>query len=317
MPAPLGTKLPAPSEFVDGVAFERTILVNAYFVGRRGGPWFLLDTGLPGTAGRIRRAAEQRYGADARPEFILLSHGHFDHAANAGELAAQWVVPVYAHPMEMPYLTGKSGYPPKDPTVGGALGLMSRFFPARGYDFSAHVRGLPDNGSVPGFPEWRWYHTGGHSPGHVSLFRESDRVLLAGDALATMNQDSSFSILTMKREFRRPPAPFTCDWDAARLSVAILAELQPNVVAAGHGFPIEGLETAQRLRDFVRNFEAPQDGRYSEDPARTDENGIVWVPPPVPDPLPKLAAGSAIALGTGLAAGALLRRRVRGSGEGV
>jgi len=32
----------------------------------------------------------------------------------------------------MPYLTGRSDYPPKDPTVGGVLAQMARTFPDRG-----------------------------------------------------------------------------------------------------------------------------------------------------------------------------------------
>ncbi len=71
--------------------------VNVYFVGRPGGPWVLIDAGLPGRAKQIFEAAEARFGAGAKPEAIILTHGHFDHAGSALKLAERWEVPIYAH----------------------------------------------------------------------------------------------------------------------------------------------------------------------------------------------------------------------------
>jgi glyoxylase-like metal-dependent hydrolase (beta-lactamase superfamily II) len=170
--------------------------VNLYFLGARGGEWVLVDTGLPASAGLVRRRAAERYGEGSRPAAIVLTHGHFDHAGNVIELAREWDVPVYAHRLELPYLTGRSDYPPQDPTVGGALGFMSRAFPHSGIDRGPRVRELPADGTVPGAPEWRWLHTPGHTAGHVSLFLERDRFLIAGDALATVDQDSPLSMFT-------------------------------------------------------------------------------------------------------------------------
>src|SRR3712207_2334926 len=95
--------------------------VNVYFVGRPGGSWVLVDAGLPGTAQQILAAAAARYGSGSRPEAIILTHGHFDHAGAARRLADDWNVPIYAHELEHPYLTGRSSYPPPDPTIGGAI----------------------------------------------------------------------------------------------------------------------------------------------------------------------------------------------------
>src|SRR4051812_32428985 len=163
--------------------------VNAYFVGRPGGPWILVDTGLPGRAKQIIEAAEARYGVGAPPEAIILTHGHFDHAGSALPLAVYWNVPIYAHRLEMPYLTGKSDYPPPDPTVGGAIAFLSRFMPASARNLSGRIRELQPN-EVPGAPGWEWLATPGHSPGHVSLFAQSHRVLLAGGGLSPQNNKS-------------------------------------------------------------------------------------------------------------------------------
>src|SRR6476620_2850529 len=96
-------------------------IVNVYFIGPphagdRG--WTLVDTGLPRMTGQITAAAAERFGPDARPAAIILTHGHFDHTGQLVTLAQEWDVPVYAHRLELPYLTGLSAYPPPDPTVG-------------------------------------------------------------------------------------------------------------------------------------------------------------------------------------------------------
>lgn len=144
--------------------------VNVYFIGRPGGAWVLVDAGLPGRANQILEAAEARFGAGARPEAILLTHAHFDHAGSALDLAEVWNVPIYAHRLELPYLTGKSDYPPPDPTVGGAMAFLSRFMPSQARDFGERIRELHPN-EVPGAQGWEWLATPGHSPGHISFFR--------------------------------------------------------------------------------------------------------------------------------------------------
>ena len=298
---------PGVTKYVaNGVERVLTVFVNAYLLGNPGEPWILVDTGLPGFATKIRHAAEARFGMGARPEAIVLTHGHFDHAGSAKALADYWGVPLFAHPLELPYLTGESAYPPQDPTVGGALGLMSRTFPHGGTDLGERVRGLPDDGSVPGVRGWRWLFTPGHTAGHISLFRDEDAALIAGDALATVDQDSAMAMITQTPVLSVPPAPLTTDWIAARASVERLAELRPRTLAAGHGRPVRGTHVAGALDEFAKAFTPPKKGRYVLEPARADERGVVYVPPPVRDPLPRqlLTVGVAAA-----AVYALVRRR--------
>jgi glyoxylase-like metal-dependent hydrolase (beta-lactamase superfamily II) len=287
----------------------KLLIANLYFAGAPGGPWVLVDTGTPGNAARIRCAAEQRYGPGARPAAILLTHGHWDHSGSVLDLAQMWDVPVYAHHLERPFLTGQSAYPPKDPTVGGAMAMLSRFFPQAAPDLGQHLHDLPPDGEVPGLPAWRWYHTPGHAPGHVVFFQPGESVLLAGDACVTMDLDSPMGMLTQEPRISRPPAPFTMDWEQAHHSVELLADLRPLVLASGHGEPMTGTEVAAELAELARNFPRPRHGRYAAQPARTDETGVTFLPPAPPDPLPKIAAAVGLsALGVAIIAVAARNR---------
>ncbi len=301
-----------------GVRHLKIVFVNAYFVDtpeNAPSSWVLVDTGIPYSGERIARYAEKIYGAHSKPSAIVLTHGHFDHAGAALSLAVRWEIPIYAHHLEMPYLTRKSDYAPQDPSVGGAIAQMSRLFPHSGYDFGTRVYPIPASGQIEEMRGWSVIHTPGHSAGHISLFREADRTLMAGDALATMNLDSWISNLTEEKEFCRPPAPFTPDWAAARRSVEILAELAPNHVCAGHGQPITGAGTAEQLKVFAKNFTAPAHGRYVGQPAIADENGIAALPPPVADPVRQVLIGAAIVAGGAGIFGLLKRRRKNDSSD--
>lgn len=192
------------------------------------------------------------------------------------------------------------------------MSALSRFYPRGPFDFGDRVQALPDDGSVPGMDDWRWIHTPGHTPGHVALYRDSDRTLIAGDAFVTTKQESAIAALTQKAEIHGPPAYFTPDWISARRSVEELVALEPWRVATGHGPPMEGEEMLQGLRRLARDFDriaVPPKGRYVREPALADESGVVSLPPPVPDPLPRVLLG----VGLALLAGAALRRSTRGS----
>ena len=279
---------------------------NVYFIGRPGGKWVLVDAGMPGRTNEIAETAEARFGAGSRPEAILLTHGHMDHAGSALALAERWDVAIYAHRLEMPYLTGKSVYPPADPTVGGAIAFLSRFWPSRSRDLGKCVRELHP-GKVPGATGWQWLATPGHSPGHVSFFRPSDRVLIGGDAFATMNMDRWSGLLTGQQTLARAGAPFTSNWQAARSSVQDLTDLRPNVIGCGHGIPMCDAELPARMQSFADRFRAPRNGRYVRRPARTDENGIVDLPRAPFDPVPLMTAASLLLVGIALGAGYLDR----------
>ena len=242
----------------------RFLFVNLYLQGTAEN-WVLIDAGLPGCANDIVNAAREQFGESA-PKAIIMTHGHFDHVGAFPEIFKHWDVPVFAHPLEVPYLTGEQDYPEPDPTVGeGMMALMSFAYPNKGIDLGDRVKPLPEDGSVPHMPGWRWLHTPGHTKGHVSFFRDDDRLLIAGDAFVTTKQESLYEVMRQKQGVQGPPAYFTPDWSAARSSVEMLAGLKPAIAATGHGTPMKSEELTEGLADLVAHFDdiaVPDHGKY-------------------------------------------------------
>lgn len=288
-----------------GVWGRSQIFVNFYMIyDSSSNAWALVDAGLTWSAPEVKAMAKDLFGEESRPSAIILTHGHFDHVGALPSLLKDWDVPVYAHPLELPYLTGQSSYPPPDPFVGGGLmALMSFSYPKGPIDIRENVRPLPDDNSIPGFPEWKYIHTPGHSPGHISLFRESDKLLIAGDAFVTTKTESVFYSLSQVQNLSGPPKYFTCNWASAKISLLKLSALDPEIVATGHGKPMHGSKMRDQLAILARQFHqiaVPESGRYVNEPAVTNEKGVVFLPHQkeiIPTSVKIVAASAVVVLG--------------------
>jgi glyoxylase-like metal-dependent hydrolase (beta-lactamase superfamily II) len=283
-----------------GVWRLKDIFVNVFIIqNREGTEWVLVDTGLKSTGEKLKTLAADIFGSrGSRPKAIIMTHGHFDHRGSLIKLAEEWDVPVYCHHMERPYLTGEASYPPADPSVGGGLLALSSFtFPRKPINAEAYLRELPEDGSIPELEDWTWVHTPGHTPGHISIFREKDGVLIAGDAFVTTMQESLLAVMSQKKFVCGPPKYFTPDWGAAARSVKALAALEPNVIVTGHGQAMYGDEARKELHKLSRDFwkwGMPATGRYVKEAATFDEHGY---PTSIPKPKGTMLKKVAIAAG--------------------
>lgn len=244
-------------DIAPGLIGLRIAFVNVFAVSHPNGTWVLIDAGIPGSATRIRSWAERHFSTP--PAAIVLTHGHFDHVGAALTLAEEWNIPVYAHPLEFPFLDGTQSYPPPNQGAGGGLmSLLSPLYPKDPINLGNHLRPLPEGSEsgIAALEGWEILHTPGHTPGHVSFFRERDRTLLVGDAFCSTKPEAFFEAAILQEpELHGPPAYFTSDWQAARASVMKLAALHPGTVALGHGKPLSGAALPSELQQLASRFD--------------------------------------------------------------
>jgi len=251
---------PGIVEIARGVHWLPIRGTNVYFV-RSGESWVLIDAGFPGSGRSITQTARRLCGAAGRPGSILVTHGHPDHVGSAVGLAAAWSVPILAPADEMPFIDGTALYPET------LVAWLARVLPRRAMeklirdsDLGDAVRPFDPQAGVPGLPEWDCVPTPGHTPGHVAFFRPGDRTLIAGDAVLTIAWSSRlggggagwlWDLVRREPRLSGPPTVVTCDWRDAAASVAALADLDPWVLATGHGTPFVGRSAAPALRAFA------------------------------------------------------------------
>ena len=141
-----------------------------------------------------------------------LTHAHFDHYGSSHAVCTAFGVPLWCGALDV------------EAVEAGKMVARGRMVPA------AHAvpvaRALHEGDEVAGFTV---LDTPGHSPGHVSYWREADRVLVCGDVMWGFNP---FLLSGGIRE----PFPFASPDPALnRRSARRLAELDPAIVCFGHG----------------------------------------------------------------------------------
>ncbi|WP_456872199.1 nitroreductase/quinone reductase family protein [Geodermatophilus sp. SYSU D00766] len=231
---------------------------NVYLV-RSHPAWVLIDCAWAGSAAAIRSAAESLFGPGTRPEAILLTHVHPDHSGSAGHLARVWQVPVYAHAADLPLARGEYlpayGMPLDRWVVVPLLRLLPRSTRRRitaAGDITDVTRALDPEAGVPGLPGWQVAPAPGHTPGSVAYLRTGDGVLASGDAVLTVDLNSLPGVLLGRQRLAGPPRYTTWNRRAAQRSISALAELEPRVIAPGHGDPLAH-GAAEALRALARH----------------------------------------------------------------
>lgn len=176
----------------------------------------LLDAGARPSTRRILRAL-QRTPLSAH----VLTHAHADHQGASHAVCVAHEVPLWCGAADAAAV--ESG----DLTGGLPANVVTRL-QQRMWAGPAHpvARALREGDVVAGFIV---LETPGHSPGHIALWREHDRVLIAGDTMNGMH------LLTTRRGVREPPTLFTPDPLLNRESIRRLAALDPLVTVFGHG----------------------------------------------------------------------------------
>ena len=189
--------------------------INVYLAGD-----VLVDAGTRFAARRILRQVRGRpIAAHA------LTHAHPDHRGSSHTLCQTLGLPLWCGTADVAVVEGRPAGPPsrrRGPSVTVAL---ERFWSGPSHPVA---RVLSEGDEIAGF---RVLDAPGHSPGHVALWREHDRVLIAGDVLNGQH------LLTGLPGLHEPPGVLSHDPALNRRSIRRLAALSPAVVLFGHGPP--------------------------------------------------------------------------------
>ncbi len=202
----------------------------------------LVDTGLPGQLDTLRQLLAHQGVELSQVRWCVLTHQDLDHIGNAPEVAALSGAEVCAHPLDAPYIEGQRTLLKLAPERLATLPPEARAFFE---EWAQHLprarvsRLLEDGDRLPVAGGVRVVYTPGHTPGHLSLYLEAHRVLIAGDALVVADG-----------QLRGPRPEVTLDLDEAMRSVAKLAELEPEFVICYHG-GLFGPGAAARLREIA------------------------------------------------------------------
>jgi glyoxylase-like metal-dependent hydrolase (beta-lactamase superfamily II) len=201
--------------------------INVYLMGD-----VLVDASTRHAGRRILRQIE---GRDVSAH--ALTHAHADHQGASHEICEKLGIPYWVGTGDVEAAeTGDIMSRQPDHWLNTLIGKV---WPGPGHPVD---RQLAEGDEVAGFTV---LETPGHSAGHVSFWRESDRTLICGDVLNGMN------LLTTIPGLHEPVGIFTPDPERNRQSAKRLGELEPALVCFGHGAP---LRDTRKFVEFTRSL---------------------------------------------------------------
>ena len=197
--------------------------VNAWLLGD-----VIVDAGYAANGRKVVAALRGRTVAAH-----AITHAHPDHVGGSAHVCRELGVPFWCPAGDAAAVRDGRSVPARS----RLRPLLERF---QSFEPVEIARELREGDDVAGFTV---LDVPGHSPGHVALWRESDRTLVAGDVWFNL------SLRTFRYGLREPPRPFTVDPGRNRESMRRLADLEPALACFAHGPPVT--DAAPRVRAFV------------------------------------------------------------------
>jgi glyoxylase-like metal-dependent hydrolase (beta-lactamase superfamily II) len=202
----------------------------------------VVDAGVPDSWASLMHALGVLGRSRSDVRAIVLTHAHFDHVGFAERARRELGVPVYVHENDVPLTRHPWRYDHERPrlpyllTQPKALPIVAAFLRQRAFwprPIGEVVR-YGDSGTlpVPGRPSI--VATPGHTLGHCALHLADRDVLLAGDALVTLDP------YTGRTGPRLVARAATVDSERNLASLSALEATGATTVLTGHGAPWHG-----------------------------------------------------------------------------
>src|ERR671910_2612947 len=182
----------------------------------------LVDAGLPGQA-EVIGAALAEAGIGVRDlSRIIFTHQDLDHVGSGAALVRQSGATVFAHPADAPHIDGRLRLLKPSPEMleqrPQMREVLERLEPVRVEEHLEDGERLDIAGGI------RVIFTPGHTPGHLSLYLERSKVLIAGDALRAE-----------RGSLNGPNPSMTLEMGTAIQSLRTLADLEIDTIVCYHG----------------------------------------------------------------------------------
>jgi len=211
----------------------------------------LVDTGMPGTWPQIRQAITELGVALSQLNAVIVTHQDFDHIGSLPEILSDMSgrVEVYAHELDKPYIEGEL---PLMKTDLEQMSKMLSFLPEeerqKALEIFAHPpkanvdRVVTDGELLPIAGGVRVIHTPGHTPGHISLYVQQSKTIIAGDAM-----------ICVDGRLRGPVRQTTPDMETAIRSLRGFLELEVDAVICYHGGVCKDKNVKQQIREIAES----------------------------------------------------------------
>jgi len=191
----------------------------------------------------------------ARPEALLLTHIHFDHAGAAGALVRRWPdLDVYVHERGAPHMANPEKLVASAARLyGGEEGLRDTWGDVVPVP-EERLKILSGGESVLGFDV---QYTPGHASHHVCYFHADSGTAFVGDMAGVRIPPSSLTLA--------PTPPPDIDVEAWERSLDTIAAWEPQTLALTHfGTAIDPSAQLEAVRDSLR-WQADLAGAHDQD----------------------------------------------------
>lgn len=202
---------------------------NIYLVSRSGKS-IIIDCGIQSDRARVKKALERK---NLKPDAVILTHSHFDHAGNAAWLQKDYGAKIIVHATEkealaagdMPIPGGTYSFTKGLSTVGRKITSIFRYescSPDIVVDTFLDLSELGFNGYI--------MHTPGHSPGEIAVVIDDEAAFTGDSVIGTMPGS--------------PFPPFADDVEELLRSWKKLLDTGCHTFLPGHGKPVTREELA-------------------------------------------------------------------------
>jgi glyoxylase-like metal-dependent hydrolase (beta-lactamase superfamily II) len=182
-----------------------------------------------------------------RPQAILLTHIHFDHAGVTGALLRRWPdLPVYVHERGAPHMASPERLVASAARLYGGEDGLARLWGEVVPVPEANMRVLRGGETV--LDAFRVEYTPGHASHHVSFLHEPSGTAFVGDVAGVRVPSSDYVLV--------PTVPPELDVEAWERSIALVESWEPDSLAITHFGRVDDVgphlaATRERLHEVV------------------------------------------------------------------